>query len=129
MQTKQGGDDDKRFRIQAWKTNIARHSEHLVAVTLVCVPSKSILWPFLTTILHETEHSGSSFTLYSTNSMLWPHNFQLAMRKMYFHIFPSLFFMLHVIIFRSWAWAVKFFTFRVTGYSYYGMQYLLSYQG
>lgn len=38
MQTKQGGDDDKRFRIQAWKTNIVRHSEHLVAVTLVCVP-------------------------------------------------------------------------------------------
>lgn len=44
MQTKQGGDDDKRFGIQAWKTNIARHSGHLVAVTLVTMYTlKSIL--------------------------------------------------------------------------------------
>lgn len=65
MQTKQGGDDDKLFGIQAWKTSISRHSGRLVAVTLVAMcTSKPILRPFLITILHVTEHNGSSFTLY-----------------------------------------------------------------
>lgn len=97
MQTKQGGDDDKHFGIQAWKTNISRHSGRLAAVTLVAMCTfKSILRPFLTTILHVSEHDGSCFTLYKFH-VVAAQVYQSMMRKMYF---SRLRFVLHILIFR-----------------------------